>query len=66
MKTLRVFGYQWEDIQRAQRGGRLHQPLPAQRTASIKCAKCQKYFRLDMVSKLVRCMHCDYEQVNPL
>ena len=59
-----IFGYDWKTIESAQQGGRLTATLPAKRTATVQCFRCEKYFPLpDMTQDdtyPVQCTHCGY------
>jgi hypothetical protein len=60
----KIFGYEWDDIKRAQQGGSLSMPITGNQTASVQCHRCNKYFRLPQTMGTdpwpVQCLHCGY------
>lgn len=54
-----IFGYEWEDIKRAQQGGRLGRVAPQLRTATVPCLQCGKCFP-PTGEFPVSCKHCGH------
>lgn len=61
---MNIFGYDWEDIKRAQQGGSLSKPVTGNINASVACFRCLKYFRLPQTLGTdpfpIQCLHCGY------
>jgi len=62
--AMKIFSYEWADIQRAQQGGSLSRPVGG-RSASVQCFRCEKFFRLPIQAPgvdpfPVQCAHCGY------
>lgn len=63
---MNILGYSWEDIQSAQQGNpaALHKRIDGERTASVACFGCLKYFRLPQTMGThpwpIQCPSCGY------